>query len=155
VFSASSTLYGPSLYLAEQWKLAIPVSALVEASSVAFGQSWTPHKCSKEQHTCSCAPSSDINHSSHLVWQEHRNEDVTIGLLCSALRSFAAQASSAPPPPPEKTSYGGLKDEDRIFTNLYRQGDPFIKVTNASCVHPLSSSVGVAFSPAHQLSFHS
>ena len=50
------------------------------------------------------------------------------GVLCSALRSFAAQASP-PPPPPEKTSYGGLKDEDRIFTNLYNEGDPFIKVT--------------------------
>ena len=46
----------------------------------------------------------------------------------SALRSFASQTSPAPAPPPEKTSYGGLKDEDRIFTNLYRQGDPFIKV---------------------------
>ena len=22
--------------------------------------------------------------------------------------------------------YGGLKDQDRIFTNLYRDGDPFI-----------------------------
>jgi hypothetical protein len=26
----------------------------------------------------------------------------------------------------EKT-YGGLKDNDRIFTNLYRDGDPYIK----------------------------
>lgn len=25
-----------------------------------------------------------------------------------------------------KTSYGGLSDQDRIFTNLYRDGDPFI-----------------------------
>ena len=23
-------------------------------------------------------------------------------------------------------SYGGLKDQDRIFTNVYRDGDPFI-----------------------------
>jgi len=23
--------------------------------------------------------------------------------------------------------YGGLKDQDRIFTNLYRDGDPFIE----------------------------
>jgi hypothetical protein len=23
--------------------------------------------------------------------------------------------------------YGGLKDQDRIFTNLYRQGDPFLE----------------------------
>ncbi len=58
-------------------------------------------------------------------------------LLCSALRSFAAQASP-PPPPPEKTSYGGLKDEDRIFTNLYNEGDPFIKVALLS--HPFKPS---------------
>lgn len=35
--------------------------------------------------------------------------------------------------------HGGLKDEDRIFTNLYCQGDPFIKVLAAtaqvSCPH--------------------
>jgi len=24
-------------------------------------------------------------------------------------------------------SYGGLKDQDRIFTNVYRDGDPFIE----------------------------
>ena len=24
-------------------------------------------------------------------------------------------------------TYGGLKDQDRIFTNLYRDGDPFIE----------------------------
>ena len=27
----------------------------------------------------------------------------------------------------EKTSYGGLKDQDRIFTNLYRDQDPLLK----------------------------
>ncbi|KAJ0095878.1 hypothetical protein Patl1_16904 [Pistacia atlantica] len=32
-----------------------------------------------------------------------------------------------PPPPPEKTHFGGLKDEDRIFTNLYGLHDPFLK----------------------------
>jgi NADH dehydrogenase (ubiquinone) flavoprotein 1 len=26
----------------------------------------------------------------------------------------------------ERTTFGGLKDQDRIFTNLYRDGDPFI-----------------------------
>jgi hypothetical protein len=25
-----------------------------------------------------------------------------------------------------KRQYGGLKDQDRIFTNLYKDGDPFI-----------------------------
>lgn len=39
----------------------------------------------------------------------------------SAARAFAADAA------PSKT-HGGLADEDRIFTNLYRQGDPFLKV---------------------------
>ena len=24
-------------------------------------------------------------------------------------------------------TYGGLKDQDRIFTNVYRDGDPFIE----------------------------
>lgn len=28
---------------------------------------------------------------------------------------------------PTKKSYGGLKDSDRIFTNLYRDNDPFIE----------------------------
>ena len=27
----------------------------------------------------------------------------------------------------EKTSYGNLKDQDRIFTNLYGDQDPFLK----------------------------
>jgi hypothetical protein len=27
----------------------------------------------------------------------------------------------------QKKTYGGLKDQDRIFTNLYRDGDPFIE----------------------------
>ena len=45
---------------------------------------------------------------------------------CSLLR--AAAFSTQNPALAEKTSFGGLKDEDRIFTNLYCQGDPFIKV---------------------------
>eukprot|EP00270_Netrium_digitus_P020168 TRINITY_DN8205_c0_g1_i1.p1 TRINITY_DN8205_c0_g1~~TRINITY_DN8205_c0_g1_i1.p1 ORF type:complete len:485 (+),score=99.48 TRINITY_DN8205_c0_g1_i1:22-1455(+) len=47
------------------------------------------------------------------------------------LPSTAAAASTAapppPPPPPEKTSFGGLKDEDRIFTNVFGKHDPHIK----------------------------
>lgn len=43
------------------------------------------------------------------------------------LRSFSA-APSAPSPEEAPRVHGGLKDEDRIFTNLYCQGDPFIKV---------------------------
>ncbi|KAG0629000.1 hypothetical protein M758_1G069400 [Ceratodon purpureus] len=39
-----------------------------------------------------------------------------------------ATAPPAPPPPPpqEKTVFGGLKDEDRIFTNLYGLHDPYL-----------------------------
>jgi NADH dehydrogenase (ubiquinone) flavoprotein 1 len=41
-----------------------------------------------------------------------------------------SQATAPPPPPPpppaEKTHFGGLKDEDRIFTNLYGLHDPFL-----------------------------
>lgn len=44
------------------------------------------------------------------------------------LRSFSA-APSAPAPEAAPRVHGGLKDEDRIFTNLYCQGDPFIKVS--------------------------
>ncbi|XP_009785204.1 NADH dehydrogenase [ubiquinone] flavoprotein 1, mitochondrial-like [Nicotiana tabacum] len=50
-------------------------------------------------------------------------------------RLFNTQAASTastpqptpPPPPPEKTHFGGLKDEDRIFTNLYGLHDPYLK----------------------------
>jgi NADH dehydrogenase (ubiquinone) flavoprotein 1 len=36
-------------------------------------------------------------------------------------------AAAAAPPPPKKTSYGNLKDEDRIFTNLYGRHDWHLK----------------------------
>ncbi|KAJ7552019.1 hypothetical protein O6H91_06G038600 [Diphasiastrum complanatum] len=59
----------------------------------------------------------------------------TSSLWCS-LSTQAATTSSTPtppppPPPPEKTHFGGLKDEDRIFTNLYGIHDPFIKGAQA------------------------
>lgn len=41
--------------------------------------------------------------------------------------SSAAPPPPPPPPPPEKTQFGNLKDEDRIFTNVYGKHDPFIK----------------------------
>ena len=44
------------------------------------------------------------------------------GVLCSGLRALSSETLA------EKTSFGGLKDEDRIFTNLYGRLDPFIKV---------------------------
>jgi len=37
-------------------------------------------------------------------------------------------APAAPPPAPERTVFGGLKDQDRIFTNIYGRHDPFMKV---------------------------
>ncbi len=40
----------------------------------------------------------------------------------------AAQAAAAAPPAPERNVFGGLKDEDRIFTNIYGRHDPFLKV---------------------------
>ena len=47
--------------------------------------------------------------------------------MCSLVRAFAAQAEQAAEAP-QRTHFGGLKDEDRIFTNLYGRNDPFIKV---------------------------
>ncbi|VAH29964.1 unnamed protein product [Triticum turgidum subsp. durum] len=63
----------------------------------------------------------------------------TSSISCAGLhpagRSFSTQAATTsstpqpppPPPPPEKTHFGDLKDEDRIFTNLYGLHDPFLK----------------------------
>jgi NADH dehydrogenase (ubiquinone) flavoprotein 1 len=46
----------------------------------------------------------------------------------TAAPAAAAPAAAPPPPPPvEKTSFGSLSDEDRIFTNIYGRHDPFIK----------------------------
>ncbi|KAJ9171063.1 hypothetical protein P3X46_019113 [Hevea brasiliensis] len=52
----------------------------------------------------------------------------------NSFRSLSTQAANAgspqpppPPPPSEKTHFGGLKDEDWIFTNLSRLHDPFLK----------------------------
>jgi hypothetical protein len=43
----------------------------------------------------------------------------------------AAAAAAAPSPAPERTTFGGLKDEDRIFTNIYGRHDPFLKGAEA------------------------
>jgi NADH dehydrogenase (ubiquinone) flavoprotein 1 len=49
--------------------------------------------------------------------------------LSQATSGPQATSPPAPPPPPpaEKTHFGGLKDEDRIFTNVYGVHDPFLK----------------------------
>ena len=45
-----------------------------------------------------------------------------------------------------KRQYGGLKDQDRIFTNLYKDGDPFIdgalkRVRNLKVVYKFEDRV--------------
>jgi len=48
-------------------------------------------------------------------------------LAQTAQFNAAATASPTPPtPPPPPRVYGGLKDQDRIFTNLYEGGDIYI-----------------------------
>lgn len=39
----------------------------------------------------------------------------------------APPPSPPPPPPPPARVHGGLKDQDRIFTNLYGRHDPLLK----------------------------
>jgi len=61
---------------------------------------------------------------------------VHLGVLQNVSRSLGHAFSTAPqaqpaPPPPEKTSFGGLKDDDRIFQNIYGRHDPFIKGAQA------------------------
>lgn len=56
-------------------------------------------------------------------------EDSVRLLACSLLRGYSAQAAPAASTAGEKTSWGGLEDKDRIFTNLYGKHDPFIKAS--------------------------
>ena len=80
-----------------------------------------------------CLPSASLppKHSSASV---HSTRDV----------SSSAAAASTGAAAPERT-HGGLADEDRIFTNLYRQGDPFIKVRRVAreCLPRGSAAAGV------------
>ncbi len=46
---------------------------------------------------------------------------------------------------PEKTVFGDLKDEDRIFTNIYGRHDPFLK---ASFMHPMQHDASMHACPA-------
>lgn len=48
---------------------------------------------------------------------------LSIPLPLTSLCSLRAYSSA-----PEKTSFGGLEDKDRIFTNIYGRHDPFLKV---------------------------
>jgi len=59
------------------------------------------------------------------------------GTFAQRCFATAAPAGAAPVPPPAgpaaaaaaapERTYGGLKDSDRIFTNLYGDGDAFLK----------------------------
>ena len=65
------------------------------------------------------------------LWPVCSVADTTLS-VCSLLRSFTASAAAAAEPAageaPQRTHFGNLQDQDRIFTNLYGQADPFLKV---------------------------
>ncbi|XP_073302074.1 NADH dehydrogenase [ubiquinone] flavoprotein 1, mitochondrial-like [Primulina huaijiensis] len=64
-----------------------------------------------------------------LVWRSSGNWDLETRFF-STTKAATTSATPQPPPPappPEKTHFGGLKDEDRIFTNVYGIHDPFLK----------------------------
>lgn len=78
------------------------------------------------------APMKGILSLQRAVLSRHQNANWGIN---ATARLFSTQSATTattaqpppPPPPPEKTHFGGLKDEDRIFTNLYGLHDPFLK----------------------------
>lgn len=51
------------------------------------------------------------------------------GVLQHAARAFSTAAAAPAAPAAEKKSYGGLKDQDRIFQNIYGRHDISIKVS--------------------------
>jgi hypothetical protein len=55
------------------------------------------------------------------------NKDKAVGSKAEEKKDGTLAPTPSPPPPPEKTSFGNLKDEDRIFTNLYGLYDPGLK----------------------------
>lgn len=48
--------------------------------------------------------------------------------VAAAAPAAAAAVPAAPPKPQLKAKYGGLSDQDRIFTNIYGKHDPFVTV---------------------------
>lgn len=65
----------------------------------------------------------------NLKIKSHFSEDVLallIFILYSMLSRTLSRVFSFSTGTAQKT-YGGLKDSDRIFTNVYRDGDPYIK----------------------------
>ncbi len=62
-------------------------------------------------------------------------ETITTSAAAASTAAPAAKpaepAAAAPPPAPERTTFGGLKDDDRIFQNIYGRHDPFMKGAEA------------------------
>ncbi|KAA8521935.1 hypothetical protein F0562_012751 [Nyssa sinensis] len=58
---------------------------------------------------------------------QHQSERWAVGSRLFSTQAVTTASTTQPPPPPEKTHFGGLKDDDRIFTNLYGLHDPFLK----------------------------
>jgi len=50
-----------------------------------------------------------------------------LGGTSPSLTPAMSNSTAAEAAPAERTVFGGLKDEDRIFTNLYGRHDPFLK----------------------------
>ena len=54
-----------------------------------------------------------------------------VSLKSQLIRNFSTSVAS------EKRTHGGLSDKDRIFTNIYRDGDPFIEGALKRVIHKL------------------
>lgn len=75
------------------------------------------------------APS--LSSGSTYAWPRPRSKTVHEMLAYrSVSKAFSTQAPAAPVA--EKTSFGGLKDDDRIFQNIYGRHDLSIKVWGAA-----------------------
>eukprot|EP00878_Enallax_costatus_P034113 GHUV01037749.1.p2 GENE.GHUV01037749.1~~GHUV01037749.1.p2 ORF type:complete len:121 (-),score=22.85 GHUV01037749.1:648-1010(-) len=58
------------------------------------------------------------------------------GVLQHAVRALSTAAPAPAAPAPEKTSFGNLKDDDRIFQNIYGRHDLSIKASSSPAVAP-------------------
>ena len=68
--------------------------------------------------------------SSSLLWKSNfLKNKLRFNLFSKTKFSFTTltpgSTGGVATPPPKK--HGGLKDSDRIFTNVYKDGDPFIE----------------------------
>lgn len=63
----------------------------------------------------------------YLKNQFNPSKTMIIKKFMGNFKSFSTLTTTNQAVAPPKRSYGGLKDSDRIFTNLYRDNDPFIE----------------------------